>query len=187
MDTGIRSKFFARALNGVLTTTLVATVAMLVSSQPVSAQTTGTILGRVLDPSGAALVNAEVAATNVGTGLVRNAVTNVEGMYRIPTLPLGSYEVSVLVAGFQKFTQSGITLQVGQNARVDAPMQLGEVIETVTVEAAAVSVDTQGTTIGATVDRLRLQNIPLNGRNILISGAVTAGCRHWEHLDCDNL
>jgi hypothetical protein len=175
MDTGIRSKFFARALNGVLTTTLVATVAIVVSSQPVPAQTTGTILGRVLDPSGAALVNAEVAATNVGTGLVRNAVTNVEGMYRIPTLPLGSYEVSVLVTGFQRFTQSGITLQVGQNARVDAPMQLGEVIETVTVEAAAVSVDTQGTTIGATVNRLRLQNIPLNGRNILSLAQLLPG------------
>ena len=134
---------------------------------PVAAQTTGTILGQVSDPSGASAVGAAVQAENLDTGLVRTASTTNEGLYLIPLLPIGSYKITVKAAGFKEFSQTGITLQVGQNARVDVALQLGALTESVNVSAAALSVDTQSTTVGGIVDNRRVENIPLNGRNVL--------------------
>jgi hypothetical protein len=139
------------------------------------AQTTGTILGQVLDSTKAAISNAGVEAENVNTGLTRKALTNAEGTYLIPSLPPGSYRITVSVPGFKIFTQSGILLEVGQNARVDAVLQVGTVSEEVTVAAQALSVDTQSTTVGATVDNRRLTTIPLNGRNVLSLAQLLPG------------
>ena len=90
-----------------------------------SAQTTGAIGGQVSDPTGAAVPNATVEVENVGTGLVRTGVTETLGTYLIPALPLGAYKLSVRATGFKAFSQSGISLQLGQNARVDASTGTG--------------------------------------------------------------
>src|SRR5262245_45970763 len=95
-----------------------ATACGLLGSFGALAQTTGTILGLVSDPSGAAVVNAAVEAQNLGTGLARKAVTNDTGTYLIPSLPPGTYKISVTAPGFKVFTESGIGLEVDQNARV---------------------------------------------------------------------
>jgi hypothetical protein len=142
---------------------------------PLFAQTTGMILGQISDPSGAAVTRASVTAENLGTGLRRTAQTNTEGIYLIPALPTGTYKVTIETAGFKTFSQTGITLQVGQNARVDVPLELGAVSESVNVSASALSVDTQSTTIGATVDNRRIVSIPLNGRNVLALAQLLPG------------
>ncbi len=131
------------------------------------AQTTGTILGRVTDASGAVIVGATVKAENVETNLIRTAITNPEGDYLIPSLPPGTYQLVIEQAGFKRFTQSGITLQVGENARVDGALQVGALTDSVNVQAEVLRVDTQSTTVGTTVDNRRLTTIPLNGRNVL--------------------
>ena len=138
-------------------------------------QTTGTILGQVSDPSGAAVVGAAVKAENLGTGLTRTAATNTDGVYLIPALPAGTYKITVENSGFKVFSQTGITLQVGQNARVDAPLAVGAVTESVNVSGSALSVDTQSTTIGSTVDNRRIVSIPLNGRNVLALAQLLPG------------
>ncbi len=138
-------------------------------------QTTGTILGQVSDPAGAAVAGATVKAENLGTGLGRTASTNTDGVYLIPALPTGTYKITVETAGFKVFTQTGISLQVGQNARVDVALALGTVSESVEVTGAALSVDTQSTTIGATVDNRRIVSIPLNGRNVLALAQLLPG------------
>jgi hypothetical protein len=132
-----------------------------------SAQNTGTIVGQVSDPTGAAVPNATVEVENVGTGLVRTGVTETLGTYLIPALPLGAYKLSVRATGFKAFSQSGISLQLGQNARVDATLELGSMTETVEVVAEALRVDSRSTTLGASITNRQISDLPLDGRNPL--------------------
>jgi hypothetical protein len=138
-------------------------------------QTTGTILGRVVDQSGSAVPRASIQARNSGTGLVATAVSNEEGIYLAPALPPGTYELTVSAAGLKTYKQSGIQLEVDQNARVDAVLQVGPLSESIAVQADALSVDTQSTTLGATVDNRRMTSIPLNGRNVLSLAQLLPG------------
>jgi Carboxypeptidase regulatory-like domain/TonB dependent receptor len=144
-------------------------------SSVAAAQTTGTILGTVLDPSGAAVSNVTVKTENLRTGLIRTSVTTTEGGYLVPALPLGVYRLVVEEPGFKTFVQTGITLDVNQNARVDVSLQVGDVKELVTVSSNAAAVDTESSTVGATVDNIRLQNLPLNGRNVLSLAQLLPG------------
>ena len=118
-------------------------------------QTTGTILGQVSDPSGAPVVGAKIRTENLGTGLTRAGVSSSEEGYLIPSLPTGIYRLTVEQAGFKTYTQTGITLEVNQNARVDVRLEIGSVTESVDVSASALAVDTQSTTVGSTVDNRR--------------------------------
>ncbi len=142
---------------------------------PVSAQTTGTIVGQILDPANASVVDGNVEATNVETGLTRRGSSNSEGAYLIPSLPPGTYRIAVQVPGFKSFRQDGIKVEVGQNPRVDIQLQVGSVNESVTVAANAITVDTQSSQVGATIDNQRLVNLPLNGRNVLQLATLLPG------------
>src|ERR1700693_3700927 len=75
---------------------------------------TGTILGKVVDESSGVVPGATVTATNTGTALARNTVSGSDGGYRIPALPVGSYEVRVELPGFRTEVRSGLTLNVAQ-------------------------------------------------------------------------
>src|SRR5512143_4139163 len=98
------------------------------------AQTTGTIHGQVTDPGGASISAAKVRVENMATALTANGTTNDEGVYLVPSLPPGSYRVMVEAPGFKVFSQSGVVVEVGQNARVNAMLQLGSVNESVEVQ-----------------------------------------------------
>src|SRR5215510_4302462 len=80
---------------------------------------TGTIIGTVTDNSGAAVASAKVTVVNLGTSAKIETTTNAEGGYAAPLLPPGSYSVGVTAPGFKAFDQTGIRLQVQQQARVD--------------------------------------------------------------------
>src|SRR5262245_32145155 len=103
------------------------------------AQTTGTILGKVLDPGWAAVSGGAIVVDNVGPGLSTTTATNSDGDYIAPSLPPGMYKVTVKAPGFKIFTQSGITVEVGLNSRLDARLELGSVTETIDVVASAVN------------------------------------------------
>jgi Carboxypeptidase regulatory-like domain/TonB-dependent Receptor Plug Domain len=134
-------------------------------SAALSAQTTGTLVGRVTDPSGAVVPGATVEAENVGTGLVRTGVTDTLGTYLMPGLPLGGYKLTVDLPGFKKIIRTGINLQLGENARVDLELELGATEESVTVQGDALRVDTVSSTIGTSMTQRQVQDLPLNGRN----------------------
>ncbi len=138
----------------------------------------GVLSGRVLDPSGASVPGATVLAVNAGTNARSTAISSSEGNYTFPALPVGIYELTVEAPGFQQFTVRNIRLQVNENIRIDAPLQVGTAAETVTVEADAVVVDTVSPTLKAVVDEKRIEELPLNGRNAtqlmrLVVGTVT--------------
>jgi hypothetical protein len=90
---------------------------------------TGTILGNVKDSTGAAVPTAIVTATNLGTQFSRSTTTDSAGQYALRLLPVGQYKLEVSLTGFKGFTQTGIALEVGRNARVDAVIEPGGVTE----------------------------------------------------------
>ena len=93
--------------------------------------------GNVLDSSGAIVGNAKVVATNIQTNQARETVSDGSGNYLITLLPPGDYTITVEAPGFRKLIQSGLSLQINQQARVDLTLQLGQVSETVQVSAQA--------------------------------------------------
>ncbi|MGH9674585.1 MAG: carboxypeptidase regulatory-like domain-containing protein [Bryobacteraceae bacterium] len=137
--------------------------------------TTATLLGVVRDSSGAAVPQASITARNTLTGFTRTGLTDETGAYLIPSLPVGRYAVAAEKPGFRRFVQGGVTLEVNQNARVDVMLTVGELSESVTVTAEASGVDTRSATIGELVDRARIQELPLNGRNAMALAQVVPG------------
>jgi len=143
------------------------------------ARDTGSIFGNVTDPQAALVVGARVTIVNAGTGLTRSVETDASGGYVFPLLPVGTYNLTVEQAGFRKYERKGILLQANENIRVDAGLEVGNVQETVTVEASVAAVDTRSATINTTVDSKRVVELPLNGRNpadlILLAPGVASG------------
>jgi Carboxypeptidase regulatory-like domain/TonB dependent receptor len=125
---------------------------------------TGTISGVVSDPNGAAIANASVVITNIGTNEKRTLQTDGDGRYEAASLSTGSYKVTATANGFQETTVSNARLAVGDKLRVDVTIAVTGVSAVVTV-ANQTTTDTEGSTIGDTVTLERIQNNPVNGRD----------------------
>ena len=130
------------------------------------AQSVSQISGTVRDASGLAVPGADITATQTDTGVVRTTVTSGDGTYVLPSLPIGPYRLEVKKSGFSTYTQSGIVLQVDTAPTIDAALKVGNVTETVQVEAAAAMVETNSTTVGQVVNQQQVLDLPLNGREI---------------------
>src|SRR5262245_36748330 len=127
---------------------------------------TGTILGRVTDQSGAATPGVMITIKNTETGVSRKLETNEVGRYEAAALPVGSYEVTATLEGFQTLVRSGIALTVGRNAVVDMALQVGEVAQEITVAGEGSFVETTTATVSNLVDEKRVLEIPLNNRDL---------------------
>jgi hypothetical protein len=159
---------FARITAAVLGALLITTAAL--------AQTpTGTILGSIKDAQGAVVPGATVTATNLGTQYTRSAVTDGAGEYALRLLPVGNYQVVVNLPGFKNYSQSGIVLEVGRNARVDATIELGAVSETVSVVGDSPLVDTASSQLARTVGQNEVLNLPLVNRDLYQLLSITGG------------
>jgi hypothetical protein len=112
-----------------------------------AADPTGSIGGRVLDTSGAAIVNARIVATAIATGLKRETTTAVDGGYIFPLLPVGTYSLAVEASGFSRFEQQGIDVRANVNSTAPIVLQVGSTAESVTVQANAELVDTRSGTL----------------------------------------
>jgi hypothetical protein len=136
----------------------------------------GQIHGVVEDPSGAVIPRAQIQAINANTGVTRSTASGVNGTFVLPDLAVGSYSLTVSAAGFSKFRQTGIVLQVGQNVQVNVALHVGGGMQEVHVSADAPMVETQDTSISEVMDQQRIVDLPLNGRQatdlILLSGGA---------------
>jgi hypothetical protein len=138
---------------------------------PTLAQTTlGTITGRVVDTTGAAIANAAVTATNTGTRLAYRTTTNDTGNYVLQQLAIGTYEIDVEAKGFRKFVRKDIELNVAQTLSVDASLELGQLEQTVEVVGNASTLQTATSDLGTIVQNNKLVDLPLfvggNVRNL---------------------
>ena len=160
---------------------VVSFVALLVTTSALAQTPTGTILGTVKDTQGAAVPGATVTATNLGTKYSRDTATDAAGEYALRLLPIGNYEVVVTLPGFKNFTQTGILLEVGRNARVDATIELGAVTETITVVGDSPLVDTASASLSRTVGQNDVLNLPLVNRDLYALLSLTGGVTSNEN------
>lgn len=143
---------------------------------PVHAQDIfGAILGTVSDPAGAVLTGAKVIVTNLATGAMRTADTDGQGNYEVLSLPRGEYKVEIDAKGFKHFSRSPIDVVVGQQARVNVQMVIGEQNQQVVVNAAPPIMQTDSASLGQAVEGKAVQTLPLNGRNVLALVALVPG------------
>ena len=153
---------------------------LLVLSSAAWAQGTAQLNGRVTDESGAVLPGVTVTATQADTGFVRTTVTDDTGNYAMPNLPLGPYKLEISLQGFKTYAQTGIVLQVNTNPVINASLGVGNLEETVAVEAAAPLVDVRSAGISQVVQQEQIVQLPLQGRNVtdlimLAGSAVNTG------------
>ncbi len=122
--------------------------------------------GIIRDPNGAAIVNANVTARNLGTNLSREGVTNEDGFYKILNLPPGDYEVTVKAANYKTGVIHVVTLTVGQTANQDIALEIGDVTATVTVSSASSAVvESSSSAVASTIEQQRINNLPINERS----------------------
>jgi hypothetical protein len=169
---------------------------LLFASMGLWAQTNrGTITGTVTDPSGAVIGGVSVTATNKGTGISSTASTGANGSYTIPLLPVGVYDLTAEQSGFKKFVQNGISVQVGQTARVDVAMQVGEVSQTVEVQAEAPQLRPDTSDLGTVLSGAQILDLPLTGQGeqrnpaffmILVPGVTGRGTSYGGGPTFDN-
>src|SRR4051794_13759118 len=144
-----------------------AVLALLLTAASAWAQagSTAQLSGTVKDGSGGVLPGVDVTVTQTDTGLKRNTVSGADGGYLLPNLPVGPYRLDAMLQGFRSFTQTGIVLQVGANPIINIAMAVGQIEESVTVQANALTVETRNLGVGQVMDNKRILDLPLNGRN----------------------
>ena len=136
---------------------------------------TGTILGNVLDASGAAVPNAAIAITNQDTGVVRNTASNADGLFNVPSLLPGRYTVSASAQGFNRAEVKDVVLAVGSDARADLRLEVGSTSQTVTVTESIPTVETTSTEVSQVMDEELIGAIPLNARDVQQLAVIQPG------------
>src|SRR5690348_12632958 len=124
-----------------------------------------TLSGTVTDPSGGVVPNAQVSARNTATGVAREVTADTAGLYVLPNLLPGTYEVTVTASGFSSARQSNVTLTVGATQQLNFSLRVGETSQTVQVTEAAPLVQLTNSTIVAEVEATTVRELPLNGRD----------------------
>jgi hypothetical protein len=135
----------------------------------------GSVVGTIADASHAAIPGASVALTNMGTGDRRTATSDAAGNYQFVNLIPGNYRLDVENRGFKRYSREPIRVEVESTLRIDPVMEVGDVAEVVTVSAETPLLQTQTATIGQLVEGRVVQEMPLNGRNVLNLIALAPG------------
>ncbi|HLJ89379.1 MAG TPA: carboxypeptidase regulatory-like domain-containing protein [Candidatus Angelobacter sp.] len=139
---------------------------LLLTGSAMAQQSTGAIVGTVVDPTGAAVNGATITAKDVARGTVLTTQTNDTGAFNFPVAPVADYEVSVKAQGFQTSVRPKFTLTLNQTARLDFQLKVGQSTETVEVSAALPVLQTDTTLLGTIVDARTTEELPLSTHNI---------------------
>ncbi len=139
--------------------------AALLSMLPIYGQVAAALSGTVTDQSGAAVSAALVTVKSPATGAARSSLTDSDGHYLFPSLPVGEYEIRSAKTGFTEEVRTGIRLLVGQSAVVNLELRVGQAGEQITVRADAPLVSTTTADISGVVSEQQVKDLPLNGRS----------------------
>jgi hypothetical protein len=149
----------------------------------IAQQTTGTITGRVVDQQGAAIPGVTVTVKNVATGFTRTETSDAEGLYRLPALPVGIYEVNAELQGFNTVSKKDVEVNVAQVQAIDFALKVAALAETVNVTGATPLIETTSSSVGGFVDPKRIESLPLNGRQFANLAATIPGVGLGFHTD----
>jgi len=134
-----------------------------------------TVTGLVTDSSGAIVIGADVSIRNVETNITTRTKTNAAGIYYLPALPPGKYQLRVEHAGFRPWVMADIPLSVGLTATLNVTLELGAVTETVQVQATPVQLEAQTTGLGKVLQRRNITELPTLGRSVLEMVSILPG------------
>jgi hypothetical protein len=126
-------------------------------------QSTALLNGSVSDPSGAAISGAQVKCSNTETDLRLSVLTNHEGIFRFPDLPVGPYELSISHEGFGTLIRNGITLFTGQTLDLNLTLAIGQASQSVQVSSQVALIQTATSELRTTVDSRQMADLPLKG------------------------
>jgi hypothetical protein len=160
-----------------------AIVLLLSCASAFAQQTTGNVTGRVLDPQGAAVPGVSITAKSAATGFTRTEVSDPEGLYRLPSLPVGIYDITAELQGFTTVVNKGIEVNVAQTVTLDFQMKVAALAETVNVTGSTPLIQTTASGVGSVVDVKRIENLPLNGRQFANLAATVPGVGLSFHSD----
>ncbi len=152
-----------------------AAVTGLLLAPALHAQVAGSISGYVRDPTGAAVPGASITIISTEQTLTRTTVSDPTGFYNLLAVPSGRYDVNTQADGFERQLQSGVRLTLGESLRLDATLKVGSVQSEVTVASTATLVNTTSQTLSGLVDDRRVQDLPLNGRNVMGLARILPG------------
>ena len=136
---------------------------------------TGTILGSVKDSTAAMVPGAKILVREISTNVERRGVSNELGYFEVPLLPPGFYRIEAEKAGFQKFVQENLKLDIGMRLEIDVTLMTGNVQETVTITAQSPLLQTTSSSTGQVVENRQLASLPSSNRNLFQILTVTPG------------
>jgi hypothetical protein len=152
-------------MSGIYKSLCIAVMVCFVGCASVWAQATAQISGRVTDQTEAVLPGVEITATQTATGITRSIITNETGSFVLPNLALGPYRLEASLPGFRTYARTGIVLQVNSSPTINVILEVGQVAETVEVQANAALVETRDVGVSAVLDNTRVLELPLDGRS----------------------
>lgn len=145
-------------------------------ASPATGQTQlGAVQGTITDQTNAVLPGVTLTIRNLDTGVVRTAVSNQTGVYRLPSLDPGRYEMTAELEGFNKVVRNDIVLSVGATLGIDLRLQAGSISETLEVTGVSADIQTQKADVSAIVDQKKVVDLPLVARNPLALAALQPG------------
>src|SRR5437899_10974247 len=128
--------------------------------------TYGAVTGSVTDPSGAAITDAKVTLTNLGTAETRTQPTNADGLYSFVNLIPGNYKIDIEKPGFKHITRTPVVVEVQQSAKIDVTLPVGQANETVEVTSETPLLQYETSSLGQVVEQRKANELTLHGRNI---------------------
>src|SRR6266850_1633667 len=154
----------------------IALLCFALSTLTFSQTSNATLGGTVSDATGALIPGVAITATNSGTGIVTNVLTNEAGAYQFASLQTGTYTVSAALPGFQTQTRSGVPLGVSQQVRLNFTLQVGAVATAVEVSVSADTlIATSSSSVGTVLPEYKVRDLPLGGRNVMDLLGTTGG------------
>ncbi len=130
------------------------------------------LFGAIQDPAGLGVSKAKVTGEEQATGARFEVTSDERGEYHLLGLPSGQYEVAVSKEGFRPYRQTGVTLRIGDQVRLDVKLELGQAAESVSVNAEASLLETASGSVNYHVNRAQIEALPLDGRNFIPLGGA---------------
>ena len=140
------------------------------------------IVGQIVDATLAGIPGATVTVTNTGTSAQRTAMADAQGNFSIPNLPPATYHIRAEKQGFQTAVLDSFVLRIGDIAHPTISLAVGAVTETVSVQAETPLLQTASGTVGQVIDQKQINDLPLNGRNLVQLASLAAGVSPRQNL-----
>jgi len=139
------------------------------------AQNTGTVSGNVTDAQGGLVTNATAVLTDISRGTASKVAINAKGEFLFTDVGVGTYSLTLTAPTFESYVVKSVQVDADQNVRVDAVLKIGSANESVTVDAPSATIDTRSATIGMMIDRQLVENLPIDGENVVSLAALLPG------------